>query len=579
MRASSPGAVVSAGRLSELQQRAYVRSASEERIAALLEAPQPPDLVVLSGSAGSGKSHLIQVLHERCGGQLGQTITDATHAESPDTEQADRLLGFFAPFADGSQRPGGPTRLIAMNTGMVLKFFSDAERRPGGHPLSALKEYLLERLGVPGAKSVGSRPDWLEDAVLVVNLDHRPTAGSPGSLLRPMLESLDPAKPDGLLRGAERCETCLVREWCYPRANLEIISSPTAVDVLDRTLGTVALKRGREIAPRDLWDFLAGLALGASARRNDPCDEAASLASKGGGDAAEQLLDGLVVARPLDHPDGDLAVRVARLDESFTPSSQAHDIIASAGISPPEDARRLRDWIGSDRPGTRLAVERLAQAVEQGRLELSGRYLARAAWLGGYLRDEDESSVDEFRRILAAVEREIVDDELLEMRDTLADGLARAFGLSVGPETFFPTDSAEGETAVLVKASLLDDTATEMCLGIRRDPAWRSNGIGSRAVSYRPLGLHVDLGGQAVQITYPLWTLLQQARNGAVASSVDLERFHGLRRALEEIGRLGSTDPSRPLLVSDLESGRAFRIARQSLLGKETLRASEVYPS
>jgi hypothetical protein len=168
---------------------------------------------------------------------------------------------------------------------------------------------------------------------------------------------------------------------------------------------------------------------------------------------------------------------------------------------------------------------------------------------------------------------------MMSVQENLADGLAQAFGVTAGPETFFPADRGEDVVSVMVQAHLLADTSNNLRLNIEPDPVRKTNRVGADIVGYRPLALHLRLGGHNLQITYPLWVLLNRSVDGAAARSLDLERFHGLRRALEAVGRIAAGEPSRPALVFETLTGRAFRIAAHSVLGTETLRASEVYPS
>ena len=105
--------------------------------------PDLPTLFVLSGNAGDGKSHLLARLRRRLAGRREvldrlRIITDATHALQPDASQMNRLEEFFRPFADTEPVPTDRVHLIAINTGMVIKFFE--------HPLGARYSRLYERL-------------------------------------------------------------------------------------------------------------------------------------------------------------------------------------------------------------------------------------------------------------------------------------------------------------------------------------------------------------------------------------------------------------------------------------------------
>src|SRR5262249_32080955 len=156
----------------------------------------PPDLVVLTGSSGGGKSMTIDALETAAAGRFGEVIKDATHAEAPDLEQRDALMRFFEPFADGQPRYAGAPRLVAMNTGMVIRFF---DQLGTDHRFAALEDALRRQLELP---SIATASEPLPGSLLVVNLDQRPTAGADGLLFPRMLEKLDPSREDGIMAGA-----------------------------------------------------------------------------------------------------------------------------------------------------------------------------------------------------------------------------------------------------------------------------------------------------------------------------------------------------------------------------------------
>ena len=97
LRARAPGSVVAVDGMNELQQGAFVPSETERRLLELAASDERPDLLLLSGSAGSGKSALIDRL-ERAQPELFELVVqDATHSDSPSDTQADVLERFFAP--------------------------------------------------------------------------------------------------------------------------------------------------------------------------------------------------------------------------------------------------------------------------------------------------------------------------------------------------------------------------------------------------------------------------------------------------------------------------------------------------
>src|SRR5690606_25543682 len=121
-------AVVRDDRPSDVQQLMAPAGSLDEALWEALGGADAPKLLVLTGSAGTGKSatinHLLQRERETSAGRVGVHLADATHADAPDQGQAQRLAEFFAPFADDAPTTvTEPCRLVAMNTGMALRFF------------------------------------------------------------------------------------------------------------------------------------------------------------------------------------------------------------------------------------------------------------------------------------------------------------------------------------------------------------------------------------------------------------------------------------------------------------------------
>jgi hypothetical protein len=163
---------------------------------------------------------------------------------------------------------------------------------------------------------------------------------------------------------------------------------------------------------------------------------------------------------------------------------------------------------------------------------------------------------------------------LLEALSRVAEGLAAGFGVRSGPETFFPTEAPGPRvTEVLVRADLVNDglvwTAPE------GDPGRARNRRGAEIVGYRSLALALVVAGEVrLSVDLPMWSLLELAVAGTSPSSIDLDRFLGLRHAIEAVGRKASNDHSLPLLVTNRETGLKYRVAPYG--PTTTLRAQEV---
>ncbi|MEU9293276.1 hypothetical protein [Streptomyces sp. NPDC048266] len=590
LRARAVEAVVRDDRPSDVQQLMAPAGSLDEALWEVLGGADAPKLLVLTGSAGTGKSatinHLLQRERETSAGRVGVHLADATHADAPDQGQAQRLAKFFAPFADDAATTvTEPCRLVAMNTGMALRFFHDLHNLNGAPPLSALEAVLRRRLGLPG--DCAPVQSWLDAAVLVVNLDHRPTAGEPGDLFDDLLRRLDPSLREGVLEGTPRCATCTVRDWCWPMANAVILSSERGRAAINAAAGDVALARGRQLAPRALWDAAAELALSGVGidHDNDGRDPCYAIVDVARSNDEAALLRGLACNRALDSArPGTLVADIAMRDPGYAPSLAAHELIADAGLNPELDGRRFAEWL-TGVTTLHPAASRGAQAMADGRVanlgqsRPLGRVLARAAWLAGGLRGRS-GLPPEFARALqaqkvGATENDVTEDgeALYGALSAIEEGLAEVFGLTSGPEHYYPTATPvpDSDADLLVEAKLVQDGL----ITTQRDPIASGNPTGSALVGYRPITLALKAGERSITVDYPLWRLLRRAAEGVAPTSVELERFLALRQAIRELGIKTAADPRQTLLVRERGTGRKFRIVTRNV-SAGALRATEV---
>lgn len=579
LRASAEGAVAVADALSDDQRRRAVDTGLELRILDTAIQDGGPELIVLSGSAGGGKSLAIATLTEVAPDAFGAWIEDATHSESPSQDQVDRLRDFFTPFTDGAAPAAGKPRIIAMNTGMVIRFFAALRSRaPGGHhSLTELEAHLKSRMGLSEEQPTEGSP--MAQRVLVVNLDHRPTTGGPASLFSAMLRSLDPGRPAGIMAGAARCESCQVRGWCFVRTNAEIASSAAVTEALDSATDRIALERGRPLPPRALWDLTAQLITGGEpfAGPEDPCDTIAAIAAADDRERVWRrvLPNGIFIA---GDPSG-LAAQVAALDPSFAPSSATHDLLARTGIDPDGDAADFVSWLAPD-PGKAEAVPTAASAMSGPSIDRAeaARAMVRAAFISGRIPlpgDPDAA----FSAALAEYSEFHVPQPpslaaLQELRDLIATALARTFGEEAGPERFFQIDASDPRRPITVMAGA--DLQGEL-LEIAPDPVVRANLPGAEIAGYRPLAVTIRLADVELPIGLGLYRVLRQGAAGTLPSSADLAHFFALRRAVEAIGRVASADHDRPLLITDRTAGRRYRVAqRRDIRGQNQIAVQEV---
>ena len=558
LRASGHGAVVDAGRASHLQARMRVETGLAAGILALARSAQAPTLILITGSAGGGKSVLIDDLLATDASAFGDWIEDATHSDSPTEDQMDRLAAFLSPLEDGATPAPGPPLLLAMNTGMVIRFFDQLrDARGPGHSFTNLETTLMRRLAIDDPAALGGED--LLGSVAVVNLDGRATCGTDTGLFRSILGSLDPDDPDGVLGGSPRCTTCTVIAHCWTRTNAKLLSSTTTARVLDDAAGSAARERGRWPSPRELWDLASHLATGGvTFRRSDPCLDVVDAAAAGNPRA---VWDGLLVNGPFRDPPSRLAAEVAQGDPSFSVSEEAHRILGSAGIDDQRDADTIAAALAA--PGA-SAVATAASALTiddpPARRDVA-RATVRALWLSG---DVSLAPASPERAMFDAALAEYPSmgppdaqlEALERFLDTVEGGFASSFGESLGPETYYRTEAHDAARPVAVHAR----AAIAEHLQAVRDPAVEANPGGAELVGHIALAIHLSLAGVEIAVPYPLFQLLAEATRGAVPSTQDLERFSSLKRSAEALGRVAAADRDQPLLfVVTGPSGRLVR--------------------
>ena len=286
-----------------------------------------PTLFVLAGNAGDGKSHLLyRILRKRLGAQPHilkriQAIADATHSLAPDESQIDRLTAFFAPFADENSVADDRVHLIAINTGMVIRFFENAGTRFAG-----LYRELQRQLGLRRAGPGETQAPW---RVEVINLDLRDllapmNLGEP-SFAERMLDKLDPEDSNSIPAPKwSECRACPAFALCPVAFNIRALRLPTARRALMSTLRRVGLDTDVHLSPRNLWGFVYRLVTGGSERYDQPvrsptdgpCDVVRKQVEKGKG---EWLLAGQFTETLFRQPKaGPLWQALTRHDPAFS---------------------------------------------------------------------------------------------------------------------------------------------------------------------------------------------------------------------------------------------------------------------
>lgn len=561
LQARAVGAVVGIAGMTQLQAQAYIPTPVEERLSDLLLGEDPPHLVVVSGSAGGGKSALIARIESQHPDLFAEVVQDATHSDSPSGSQAEQLSSFFAPFADGETEPpsDGP-RIIAANTGMLLQLFRQFGEGAGFRVLESTLKY---RLGI-----IRERPAAAPWRLAVVNLDLRPTAGTDGLILG-MVALLDFTNEEGILAGAPRCQTCSVRAWCPVRSN-SILANHAGAAAIDLLAERAAVERSRHAGPRQLYDLISRALTGDDSFDgfSDPCDAVADAATR---EDREWVWDRLL-PRSLFTVGGELGSRIRQLDPSLQPSFDAHVILARAGIRPEADA----DAVASLDPGGAEALAVAAEFVGSG--HASREDVGRALIVAGFLaaptrwRVGDDVTAD-FAALLDDYDgysRDSADSypTLEDLPGLLGTALARTFGILHGTTPYIPVKAYDPRepSRVFVNGLLRYDDGSYR---VTKDPA-RGGHAGTddvepdkaadaRLAGHQPLAVRVALAGVELTLTLPLYRLLREAERATLASTADLERFYGLRHAVEALARSVSA-AGRELVVERPGTHQRFAV-------------------
>jgi len=578
MRSQAGDSVVAVGEMSRRQRDLYVSTRVDEELLRRATAEPRPHIICITGSAGGGKSGLIEKIRAR-EDLFSQIIEDATHADSPSVDQAMSLAGRLAQLADGAQgRPERPV-LLAANTGMLVSLFDELARRAEagvGPAFTGLESALLSRLGIdPSGNATGLR-------AVVVNLDDRATSG-PGALLRDFLAAYDPARPSGVLGGAARCDTCAVREWCPVLANAFLVSGP-AREQVDLLAVSAAKTQGRYDTPRALWDFTSQLVAPldyVSEELSDPCGAVVSATRRG--DRAWVMRR--LLPASLFSASGSLGQRVADLDPARRPSAEAYDLLASAGLDPAQDGKLIRA-LSAD-VGHGGALQRAAELAELGEDDPAsfpgaampagwrgflGRFLVACSYLGAP-GSWPLARSGPFELLLAGYQALLAGEQApSEAEDVLNDlvmklerGLADVTGTMVNEKAYLPVKTYDPRDPSRVYVRFELETDTESFRLTRAMPV-RNNPEGCEVVGYRPLAVTVSLAGVEVSVDAPTYRLLDEAGLGTLPATADAERFYALRRAAEALALLNSSGLGSQLLVEEPDSGRRYNVRRVAAL-------------
>lgn len=577
-----------------IRERLQVTDAVETWLAQRLRAAfesQRATLVVLAGNAGDGKSHLIDQMRRTLPAPQAEALrylADATHADPGETREA-RLDRFFAPFADDATAPAAGVHLIAINTGMVIRFFE--HDRDGFDGRFATLYRAFHRLLGLGETAPVELPFELE----VVNLDLRSLLRGTSSFLVGLLDQLDPTAEDGLpaLKWSG-CDTCPARPVCPVHFNLEALRRPVVRASVAGLLRRAALEPSVHLSPRNLRGFMYRLITGGEERFDCRPDESPCDVIRRRSTDYPWLLDGQFTEVLFAGRGGPVWSALEVLDPAYASTSEIDALHTELAIDPDLDGseeelarlgghdgalaglslRRVSSAVGTApiAPAARrnAAVRRrvvfnpqsFEQYVTQG---CAHRYEETLAAYGAY------SQLDASR--LSTLDRG-AQAKLAELRDLLKEVFALGCGRRVAGRSFLRVSQPQPHTPsqLLVELRAEDGRfgdlfliprlfgAGDVHLRLHRDrPALLD------ALGYEPRVMNLDLAGMRVVIDLDLFDFLVQVGEGRQPSKQDLAQFEVLAFLGDHIGNLLARPVSgrhAPLFVFDDEHRTLHQLSR-----------------
>lgn len=582
-------------------------------------APNAPRLLILAGNAGDGKSYLIQSLLtglKQRGPDWRERlvyIADATHATRPDEDQSVRLSAFFAPFANQVKTRDRRFHLIAMNTGMVVRFFEEAQRAHEADPrspnFSQLYETLRVQLGLMRSLGRGTESRAEYKDVMVVNLDLRSmvaeSEGQPSFLSR-MLDRLNPAgKPaESLVAVKSReCEQCPARSRCPVRFNLEALASPVPRQALLTVLRRAALDPEVHLSPRSMWGFLNQLVTGGERYQAEvescahPCDEVRRRSLRATPADRTWLLNGhfYQLLFSSERREG-LWSALRQLDPAYASIAQLDQLHTRLTVQPDLDQQSdfIRTLGGDQDELLGLSLKSLLNESgldlgEQGtawrrdsavrRQVMFDRSCLEAYQQDGAFREFETllEAYQEYSLKASAVSPQFAPTTrtaLLELTKLVQDVVIRGYGFRHGEKVFLrvsqPIPLSTSQLLVQVDQAGLS-TIFGLKQLVRSDIQIDGHLLTGREVlltllGHRPRMVTLSVRNHRLMVDRDLYNFLQQVKRGQQPSTQDLAQFQTIRFAGEKLGNHLAQERSRQTLFV-LERGsedqrRLYRLTR-----------------
>ncbi len=541
-----------------------------------LTAPEGPSLslIVLSGNAGDGKSHLLREIRQRLVEEQGldpamiDWLLDATESSHQTQRAVDRLDGFFAPFADDADWSPERLHILAMNTGTVVRFFAhDQERRR----FRTLCDILGLQLAIRSAPEDEDLDDyWTRfDRVLVIDLDRRmliPLDEAEEGFLDRMLDTLDRSNEGGLLADASTdCSSCHFAERCPVNTNLVALQNRTVRQRLGTILRDVSLEDRIHLGPRGLWHLIYQLTVGGldaqSVARREALPTCADVAGLDDTSRSRSLFFSALFEAHTEGADAGgaaLLAELSRVDPARRFTLDAHEHALAAGLSDREDLRLA---------GTLASTLGLPPEALAGPSDDPGYRASAAVRRAFFIGDSDPDSLRHRWLRTWAANLRTHRSEIVEGRATRHESVALLVSVLID---LYGARDQRGLWHLTLPWRNRADLYAQLVLrpGQRAralDPrvlgpdSYREGGIRPLALEMaehlgaQPLSITVPLrNGPDVRVTWPLLRLLQRVgEEKYIAASLNPERVQNLERIGASLGAQAALSGGVAVLTAD----------------------------
>lgn len=527
-----------------------------------LTRPEGPELslLVLSGNAGDGKSHLLRAIRsslkqKQLSPEQVDWLLDATQSDEKNQSSVERLDAFFRAFTDDANWKPQKFQVIAINTGAVVQFLAHDHARQ--RRFQDLDKVLSAQLGI-GSTSQNWDEQLLTrfDRVLVVDLDKRMLVGlnpEKPQFFDQILDLLDADQANGILSDTEtNCRSCPQASHCPVFTNLIALKKSRVRSRLKQLLLDVTLEDRMHLGPRGLWHLAYQMTVGgldaARLAAGQPLLSCAEISGLTTEERSQGLFYNALFEVASTASGGDVPTLLnefLRVDPYGRFSLSSHEEALISGLAPDEDGQRAQphaDFLGVPpavlRGSERDAMARSRAAVRRafflGAAEPDPeRHGWLATWVQGLERCREQMRkgqpvrVDDIQTTVVRV--------LGEMFQPAAQHTNALWQLKLpwrGRKELFtpwklkPSPPRKQKDIRVLGPDLLRP----------EEPRRLTRELVERLDTY-PLSLPVRLhDGLELRATWSLYRLLMRVQSGYVAGSLDPERIQHLERIGASIG-------------------------------------------